>query len=581
MSEPIKLIMTVTEDGSPAIISPRTGEPLGAIFLEGVGPIEILADENYKFTTMKTLTPKPKKKIKAEITNNFFDIVDRLFDNTPRTVIAELIQNSRRAGATKLQIDFEHEEQGMRMMFKDNGKGIDDMAKLLHIRSSGWDASTMTKEDPAGMGFFCLCRMRELTVKSKNSSAFMGANCEALRGLIEVPVMELEEFVDGTEISFVWPDVHAYQIREAIIDVGRFAPLSIMVEGNEIERKPFRPIGCLDEFETDDVIVYIHRRSYSERLDFNFHGLTVADSFDNDIESYAVAIDVKDTRNLQMVLPARNAIVRNEFYKELITEIRRRIYTLIANENCHHLPYRNWEEAIKLGVNLPPAAASLHDICSERPLDENKICVLMDQTRRRGKFETLSTAMDDDGTYKLYATNALMEGYGWYDELSKVTDVKYLIGDEAACLTGTSTAIDLSLRVVLDYETANAFDLPARVLIGLLAYGDDNYIRSVERARGFVVDPRAKWDEKNLCDLIDHAWLAGYATDSARKEWNRQRTADVRRRLVGSDNALEFALKAAMEDALTKTTELINYAGNRITLQCVIDDQGGVVIERL
>jgi hypothetical protein len=51
-----------------------------------------------------TFTIPPQKKIKAEITDNFFGIVDRLFDNAPKTVFSELLQNARRAGATLVTI---------------------------------------------------------------------------------------------------------------------------------------------------------------------------------------------------------------------------------------------------------------------------------------------------------------------------------------------------------------------------------------------------------------------------------------------------------------------------------------------
>ena len=68
----------------------------------------------------------------------------------------ELVQNSRRAGATLISVVTETTSKGTRIEFEDNGTGIDDFAKLLSLGDSKWDAETDRVEDPAGFGFFSL-----------------------------------------------------------------------------------------------------------------------------------------------------------------------------------------------------------------------------------------------------------------------------------------------------------------------------------------------------------------------------------------------------------------------------------------
>lgn len=62
---------------------------------------------------------------------------DRLFTGTLDGRIIELLQNARRAGATKVTIS---NRDGC-VTVKDNGPGIDDFAKLLDLGGSGWDES--------------------------------------------------------------------------------------------------------------------------------------------------------------------------------------------------------------------------------------------------------------------------------------------------------------------------------------------------------------------------------------------------------------------------------------------------------
>ena len=49
---------------------------------------------------------------------------------------------------------------------RDNGRGVEDFAKLLDLGGSGWEEALESSEDPAGVGLFCLAP-REATIRSK------------------------------------------------------------------------------------------------------------------------------------------------------------------------------------------------------------------------------------------------------------------------------------------------------------------------------------------------------------------------------------------------------------------------------
>ena len=59
-----------------------------------------------------------------------------------------MLQNSRRAGATAVNFTF----QGTNLTVEDDGRGIGDFQHLLSVAESGWDAETIEREHPFGIG---------------------------------------------------------------------------------------------------------------------------------------------------------------------------------------------------------------------------------------------------------------------------------------------------------------------------------------------------------------------------------------------------------------------------------------------
>ena len=66
-------------------------------------------------------------------------------------LVTELLQNARRAGATR--IDITHDAAAKRLCVRDDGHGIGDFQKLLTFNESGWDEATSYQERPFGIGF--------------------------------------------------------------------------------------------------------------------------------------------------------------------------------------------------------------------------------------------------------------------------------------------------------------------------------------------------------------------------------------------------------------------------------------------
>lgn len=85
------------------------------------------------------------------------------FTNRSTTVLRELMQNARRAGATRVEFNSEADS----LTVTDDGCGIADMSTLLSVSDSGWDMETVEREHPYGLGFLsALYAAEEIEVRS-------------------------------------------------------------------------------------------------------------------------------------------------------------------------------------------------------------------------------------------------------------------------------------------------------------------------------------------------------------------------------------------------------------------------------
>lgn len=86
-----------------------------------------------------------------------------VFSNNTK-VLAELMQNARRAGATRIDIA----QRDDALVVSDDGEGIYDFQKLLTLAESGWDKEVMIEEGPFGMGFFSALFSANKVIVSSN-----------------------------------------------------------------------------------------------------------------------------------------------------------------------------------------------------------------------------------------------------------------------------------------------------------------------------------------------------------------------------------------------------------------------------
>jgi hypothetical protein len=159
------------------------------------------------------------------------------------TFVGELMQNARRAGATRVTfaVNPGESDRGVTLVVEDDGRGIESVDALLCVARSNWDAETTARESPYGVGFLAaLYAARRVRVESGGFS--FETDTETLLAGEHVTV-QLETERRGTRITLMGVEVGAVSDEEARerlgAEVGRQSkgfPIAVALNGGELAR---------------------------------------------------------------------------------------------------------------------------------------------------------------------------------------------------------------------------------------------------------------------------------------------------------------------------------------------------------
>ena len=288
--------------------------------------------------------------IRARIHENAIKRVTRTYASTLTDVLVETLQNSRRAGATRVRIavaapearpdgnTVASGETPLTVTITDDGAGIADPAVLLSFGENGWSDELVRREDAAGFGFASLSR-RGCTVCSRprvpDGSTMPGWQVELTRkhflgeGEARIHADDGAPYPHGTSISFPATE-SVTSIRNAAENAARHYPLPVICEDGvadasdpeDLPRRAFLD-GALHAAQWRGLAfgVFRNRRRGYNDPDLNFFGLTLPVGLPT-VETvhagiWSVRADVSDCPELELVLPARKEAVENEFLKEM------------------------------------------------------------------------------------------------------------------------------------------------------------------------------------------------------------------------------------------------------------------------
>ena len=301
--------------------------------------------------------------IRARIHESAVKRVTRIYAATAGEILAEILQNSRRADATRVRVTVASPhgetatatgEPPLTVTISDDGSGVADPAVLLSFGENGWDDALVRREDAAGFGFASLAR-RNCAVSSRPRSPGgelargwkVSLSAEHFLGEADAEVRTDEEapYPHGTAISFQATEP-AVAIRSAAETAARHYPLPIVFEDRteddtagpeELPRRAFLD-GAVHAEPWRGLVfgVFKNRHDGYRDPDLNFFGLTLTVGLPT-VETvhgpaWSVLADVDDCPDLELVLPARKEAVENDFLAEMRAAARLAIYRAMASD---------------------------------------------------------------------------------------------------------------------------------------------------------------------------------------------------------------------------------------------------------
>ena len=445
---------------------------------------------------MNPIAASPPPTIRARIHESAVRRVTRTYAATLAEILAEALQNSRRAGATRVSIAVrksaprapETGDAQFEIIIVDDGAGIADPAVLLSFGENGWDEELVRREDAAGFGFASLAR-RGCTVLSRPRSPdgeplpgwrvelepehFLGET-EA-----EVRIDDEAPYPHGTSISFSAAE-SAAAIRTAAENAARHYPLPVMFDdraadtprAEELPRRAFLD-GAVHAEQWRGLAFGVfrdRRRGYNDP-DLNFFGLTLPVGLPT-IETvhgptWTVRADVHDCPDLELVLPARKEPVENDFLKNMRDAAQLAIYRAMAADPSPRTAFADWTRAREAGIELPAPPAMLRpwrpsvadvDDWREPPklAAASHDALVMACDPEPPEAQALWRAAERAGIApRLFEADQRLNGYEWYDGLDRVTDI-------AVQAAGGGAWMAIADWPMPDRERGGAAPLPSR-----------------------------------------------------------------------------------------------------------------------
>ena len=405
--------------------------------------------------------------IKAKFHESALKRVTRMYGASVKEIFAELFQNARRSGATRIDVIVRAptSADGPRPVeVRDNGAGIGEAQDLLSYGENGWEKELVEREDAAGMGLLSLAR-RGCVVRTRTAEAapwrvellsghFTGEDGEAE---VEEDHEPLEQ--QGSSIAF---EVTAKEGSPGVIatsakDCAKYLPVRVLVHGEGDTAEEANQAGFLDgavHTETWEGIrfgVFHSKRAHPEigPYDINFYGVTVRGCMGGpttvNAGSWAVRADVVDCPKLELVLPGREKVVENEFLGEVRKAGLHATYRAMTKVQDPRPSYTDFTAAREVGIEIPEAApvlrrwtaaiADSEDNVLSNALDEvGEESLVMECDPPAQQAQSIERAAEANATgSRFMIRDRHLEGYPWYDALPKAKGFTIKVHEGGKC----------------------------------------------------------------------------------------------------------------------------------------------------
>lgn len=371
---------------------------------------------------------------RAEVAAEAIEKVGRLFNASIDDIMGELLQNARRAGATKVVIDQITDPRfGEAVRVCDNGVGLAGPRSLFSLGHSDWSQALSRSEDAAGMGFFALANRGAMIIAAQKEEAgswVIEATPDAFHGRRPVNVGPGPNDHEG--VTIIFPAVKNENLAGAVRHAARFFPLPVHFNGEEMPSSDFlADADHVEEWRGIRIGVFGHDPTQRTYDNANFHGVTLKMALPSLQQSwhrsYCARIDVVDCAHLKLVLPARKEVVRDAMYDALLEEIGRLYLRLVAAAGPHSLAFTDFRRGRDLGIDLKEAdqllrpfvpalaEAERNEFRPPMPVSPNAHLYEGDgPVEEQNVARAIAHAVDAPA---IFEANHAYAGYGWYDRL--------------------------------------------------------------------------------------------------------------------------------------------------------------------
>jgi hypothetical protein len=211
------------------------------------------------------------------------------FFSTSHTVLAELMQNARRAGASHVAFTLEDGN----LVVTDDGSGVADFRALLTLAESAWPDEIQTEEHPYGIGFLSVCFAADtVLVESRGKQVrFSSADLQGKKPL----AVTVSGLAAGTRITLENFRFPAAKVKGKLGYYAMGFPIPVVWQGEELER-PFAMFQSRPEWTDTPVgrisAVGIHWHSkyspcmFSDRCRTFLQGLPIRLHEEEDFRTY-------------------------------------------------------------------------------------------------------------------------------------------------------------------------------------------------------------------------------------------------------------------------------------------------------
>ena len=506
--------------------------------------------------------------------------VTRLFNNTAYDVICELLQNARRAGASVVAIALNSAGSEHFLHVTDDGHGIADPASIVTLGRSGWSDETRRAEDPAGMGVFSLAG-RDVIIRSFSKPDRQGwmAHIPASAWETSRPIaISSDPIARGTAITVRVPDEWLKTLERDVEKAAKHYPVPVTWNGNDLVQEDWlKDANHIEEWQGVRIGVFQkHPSHYSSRDGrLNFHGLTIPCDLpyvqEVDRGGHWIArVDIFDAPQIQLVLPARKEVVENDGIARLRDAVRVAIYRAIEAAGTHRLSAHDWREACSLGIVLPEAAAYLlswtpnaadssRNYESGQHITDPGMVLMPDFDALVGQPANAAIAKHNPFGGPLVEAQDAFQGYGWYDILAQVEDLRFRVtqGDRTFVVSDTQEAPAEAESGWVEAITLEATMRHAGAFIEVsteadVAFAPDQWsCNSVDETSVFVLRGSDQ-TALGVVDLLESAIF--YASDDSDADsYSTQLErfqADAAERIIGMLEGDDAALKNRVRDLL-------------------------------